>query len=1149
MAKIQEVSKAKTFNIRLRTVIGLLLIGVFLPGAFAATSVIKNGITWNFGANYQTGQYANGDYWVLDSGSGVQVTSVSPSPSGSSNGSMINPMGGSSQGYDGRVDGYSSSLSISFPKTLHAGDSLVSTQSRNATTNSTDLLGAAVQPAHCYIQRAAVLTVVSSVPSANSFRPPYVGTSKPTFLTTSLDRSKLMKLPLAGKPSATYVTEVAGYFKEVWLDHKPGWTARMMHPLSNMPNYGREIGTATSAAICLLLLDYTDQQLDPLLINYVQTGIDLYYMSLLSNNWYGDGGHANGRKWPILFAGIMLNNSAMKAVNCDFGEDDQTYYGTTASANPGQSKVAYWGRNCTSAYTSSCSGTGTKDCKPSSLNGDGCQDYRNCCTSYTWVGTALAVRLMQQTALWNHEAYFDYVDRWMGYGNDPQVGSGDWVQPGDTGVAFIKTMWDTYRSQVSNPPPPNTNNPPNANAGSDQTITDTDNSGNEQVILNGSGSSDTGGSIVSYTWTEGSQTIATGVNPTVNLATGQHTIILTVTDNGGLTAADTVVINITTADKAAPNIVSITCPGTTSVEIIFNEALDIASAQLKSNYGIDNYVSITSAVYQSSTRKVILTTSTQNLFGVYHLTVSNVRDLSGNTMTAVTKTYTNSSGLAGYWEFTETSGTSAQDWSGINNHGILLNGASWTGQSQIQFNGITHAVQIPTNNWNVSSGTIVVNALLNTNTVVQYFFGHTTGTWGSRIQLYANNGSLCVGMGDSHVTATNIATLALQTWEHIALTWNGTQYSVYLNGTLLTSGTYTGLTNLNSSADIGNDGNGTVRNEAMNGLIDRVKIYNRSLTSDEISTLYNMDQPFLFQPIGNKEVDAGSTLTFNVVPTYSGTTVTLSNNNLPSQPTFANNIFTWTPASGTAGHYNATFTANSGMLEDVETITITVDGINRPPVIVTLGNKTLNVGEHLTYMIAVSDPDGQAVSVTAANMPAGATFTNMTFDWTPAANQTGSYPVQFTASDGTLTTSVTVIFTVNAVATSTQVIIDNTSASTSRTGTWAASDAPGFYGTGSVWSRDGATYTWTFTPTKSGIYDTSMWWTQWPSRSTKIPVSIPYDRRTTTVYINQQLNGGKWNSLGQYRFKAGTSYKMTIASQKDPTSTCADAMKFTFVSN
>ncbi|MFQ5605654.1 MAG: DNRLRE domain-containing protein, partial [bacterium] len=44
------------------------------------------------------------------------------------------------------------------------------------------------------------------------------------------------------------------------------------------------------------------------------------------------------------------------------------------------------------------------------------------------------------------------------------------------------------------------NLPPVANAGPDQTVTDSDNSGSENVTLDGSGSSDPDGSIASYDW-------------------------------------------------------------------------------------------------------------------------------------------------------------------------------------------------------------------------------------------------------------------------------------------------------------------------------------------------------------------------------------------------------------------------------------------------------------------------------------------------------------------------------------------------------------------------------------------------------------------------------------------------------------------------
>ncbi len=86
--------------------------------------------------------------------------------------------------------------------------------------------------------------------------------------------------------------------------------------------------------------------------------------------------------------------------------------------------------------------------------------------------------------------------------------------------------------------------PPTAIAGSDQALTDGDNSGSETVTLDGSASSDPDGIIVSYSWSENEVEIATGVSPQVNLGAGVHTIMLTVTDNDGATDTDEVVITI-----------------------------------------------------------------------------------------------------------------------------------------------------------------------------------------------------------------------------------------------------------------------------------------------------------------------------------------------------------------------------------------------------------------------------------------------------------------------------------------------------------------------------------------------------------------------------------------------------------------------------
>jgi len=87
---------------------------------------------------------------------------------------------------------------------------------------------------------------------------------------------------------------------------------------------------------------------------------------------------------------------------------------------------------------------------------------------------------------------------------------------------------------------------PTANAGPDQTLTDTDGNGSEKVTLNGSGSTHPDGDPLSYYWTESgllaAMLIATGVNPTVTLSVGTHAIILIVIDDEGAYDTDEVLI-------------------------------------------------------------------------------------------------------------------------------------------------------------------------------------------------------------------------------------------------------------------------------------------------------------------------------------------------------------------------------------------------------------------------------------------------------------------------------------------------------------------------------------------------------------------------------------------------------------------------------
>ena len=69
------------------------------------------------------------------------------------------------------------------------------------------------------------------------------------------------------------------------------------------------------------------------------------------------------------------------------------------------------------------------------------------------------------------------------------------------------------------------------------------------------------------------------------------------------------------------------------------------------------------------------------------------------------------------------------------------------------------------------------------------------------------------------------------------------------------------------------------------------------------------------------------------------------------------------------------------------------------------GGESRSVDENraLTFTVAATDPDGDALTYSASGLPAGASFDSATrqFSWTPGYTQAGTYTVTFTASDGT----------------------------------------------------------------------------------------------------------------------------------------------------
>jgi hypothetical protein len=128
------------------------------------------------------------------------------------------------------------------------------------------------------------------------------------------------------------LASVEALIERPWLDFVKllPWNYQIQ-PHNNQHNYGREIGRDQSMVACMLLLDpATVGDKTRLARLLVQQGIDYYHLLLNGMEWRAEGGHFQGRKFQILFAGLMLNHSGMLGIGSypitTFQEDGQCFY-------------------------------------------------------------------------------------------------------------------------------------------------------------------------------------------------------------------------------------------------------------------------------------------------------------------------------------------------------------------------------------------------------------------------------------------------------------------------------------------------------------------------------------------------------------------------------------------------------------------------------------------------------------------------------------------------------------------------------------------------------------------------------------------------------------------------------------------------------
>ena len=223
-------------------------------------------------------------------------------------------------------------------------------------------------------------------------------------------------------------------------------------------------------------------------------------------------------------------------------------------------------------------------------------------------------------------------------------------------------------------------------------------------------------------------------------------------------------------------------------------------------------------------------------------------------------------GIAASYAFNEGSGVVVTDASGNSNTGAV-SGATWTTSGRygnaLSFNGSSNRVDI-----NDASLLDLTTGM----TLEAWVFPTSSTGWRTAIMkersggmtyaLYANNNAsrpaVYVRIGGRDRSVTGSASLTLNTWNHLAATYDGTTLILYVNGNRVGSLTVRGSITVTSQAlRIG--GSTALSSRYFSGRIDEVLIYNRALSQAEIQT--DMNTPITASPSDTTPPTAPGNLT------------------------------------------------------------------------------------------------------------------------------------------------------------------------------------------------------------------------------------------------------------------------------------------------
>lgn len=221
-------------------------------------------------------------------------------------------------------------------------------------------------------------------------------------------------------------------------------------------------------------------------------------------------------------------------------------------------------------------------------------------------------------------------------------------------------------------------------------------------------------------------------------------------------------------------------------------------------------------------------------------TGSTANDASGNANTG-----TITIGASGSYTSTGTcsSGTSTQAWNAGSNGKYV---------SALGFDGTDDHILIPTQNGlSYNSGTISswVYPTASSPAADEMIVMGNRETNRIYLKRSITTGTLRIQLGtDSAIDTGKV--IPVNTWSHVAMTWNNGTYAIYMNGVRLTNGTYTVLSSLDGFSSIGSydDDAGDV-NSYFAGMIDDVRFYNYAVNTTQLKSIVNQGSAIQFAPI------------------------------------------------------------------------------------------------------------------------------------------------------------------------------------------------------------------------------------------------------------------------------------------------------------